>query len=66
RAKDLPALYKDVLAKTRNPIVRTYAYRHLAHAQLKPANLDQAIATLKQSLDEDLARLDKAPAPERQ
>ncbi|HEX7111110.1 MAG TPA: hypothetical protein VF216_01605 [Mizugakiibacter sp.] len=66
RAKDLPALYKDVLAKTQNPVVRNYAYRHLAHAQLKPANVDQAIATLKQSLDEDLARLNKTPAPERQ
>lgn len=66
RAKDLPALYKDVLAKTQNPMVRNYAFRHLAHAQLKPANVDQAIATLRQSLDEDLARLNKAPAPERQ
>lgn len=66
RARELPALYKDVLAKTQNPMVRNYAYRHLAHAQLKPANVDQAIATLRQSLEEDLARLNKAPEPERQ
>lgn len=65
RAKDLPTLYKDVLAKTQNPIVRNYAYRHLARAQMKPANVDQAIATLKQSLDENLTRLNKTPEPER-
>ncbi|MCE5234321.1 MAG: hypothetical protein ABFC67_08385 [Mizugakiibacter sp.] len=61
RARELPALYKDVLAKTRNPTVRNYVYDRLARAQLKPANADQAIATLRQSLDENLARLDGAP-----
>lgn len=61
RVGALPALYKDVLAKTRNPVVRNYVYERLARAQMKPANVDQAIATLRQSLDENLARLDEAP-----
>lgn len=55
RAKELPALYNDVLAKTQDPQVRTYVYHHLARAQAAPANPDQAIATLRKSLDENLA-----------
>ncbi|TCV94016.1 hypothetical protein EC912_104213 [Luteibacter rhizovicinus] len=57
RAKDLPALYNEVLAKSQNPRVRDYAYRHLARAQMmQPANVDQAIATMRKSLDESLAQ----------
>jgi hypothetical protein len=55
RAKELPALYNEVLAKSQNPRVRNYAYSHLARAQMRPANTDQAIATLRKSLDENLA-----------
>ena len=55
RAKELPALYNDVLAKSQDPAVRTYVYHHLARAQLAPSNPDQAIATLRKSLDENLA-----------
>jgi len=55
RSKDLPALYNDVLTKTQDPRVRTYVYHHLARAQSAPANTDQAIATLRKSLDENLA-----------
>jgi hypothetical protein len=55
RAKELPALYNDVLAKSQNPMVRDYAYRHLARAQMAPTNVDAAIATMKKSLDESLA-----------
>jgi hypothetical protein len=29
-------------------------YAHLARAQMRPANADQAIATLRKSLDENL------------
>jgi hypothetical protein len=54
RAKELPALYNDVLAKSQNPMVRNYVYAHLARAQMRPANADQAIATLRKSLDENL------------
>lgn len=55
RSKDLTALYNDVLAKTQDPRVRTYVYHHLAHVQSAPVNTDQAIATLRKSLDENLA-----------
>ncbi|UPG93648.1 hypothetical protein [Luteibacter aegosomatissinici] len=55
RQKELPALYNDVLAKSQNPMVRDYAYRHLARAQMAPTNVDAAIATMKKSLDESLA-----------
>jgi hypothetical protein len=55
RAKELPALYNDVLAKSQDPAVRTYVYHHLARAQMAPSNPDQAIATLRKSLDENLA-----------
>ena len=55
RAKELPALYNSVLAKSQDPRVRTYVYHQLARAQAAPANVDQAIATLRKSLDENLA-----------
>lgn len=56
RAKELPALYDSVLAKSQDPRVRTYVYHQLARAQAAPANVDQAIATLRKSLDENLAQ----------
>lgn len=55
RSKDLATLYRDVLAKSRDPRVRNYVYRHLARLQAQPANYDQAIATLRKGLDENLA-----------
>ena len=55
RAKELPALYDSVLARSQDPRVRTYVYHQLARAQMAPANADQAIATLRKSLDENLA-----------
>lgn len=55
RTKELPALYNDVLAKSQDPRVRTYAYHQLARVQSAPANTDQAIATLRKSLDENLS-----------
>lgn len=56
RTKELPALYNEVLAKSQNPRVREYAYRHLARAQMQPQNVDAAIATLRKGLDESLAQ----------
>ncbi|KAG9597114.1 hypothetical protein KCV01_g9246, partial [Aureobasidium melanogenum] len=56
RQKELPALYNEVLAKSQNPRVRDYAYRHLARAQMQPQNVDAAIATMRKSLDESLAQ----------
>jgi hypothetical protein len=55
RSKELPALYNEVLAKSQNPRVRNYVYQHLARLQAQPANVDQAIGTLRKSLDENLA-----------
>lgn len=52
----LPGLYRDVLAKTHNPGIRNYVYMRLARLQSAPTNTDAAIATLRQSLDENLAR----------
>lgn len=55
RSKELPALYNEVLSKSQDPRVRTYVYHQLARLQAAPANTDQAIATLRKSLDENLA-----------
>jgi hypothetical protein len=57
RAQDIPALYREVLAKTQNPAVRQFAYNRIARNELKPGDVDQAIATLRQGLDESLQRL---------
>jgi len=55
RSKELTALYNDVLSKSQDPRVRTYVYHQLARLQSAPANTDQAIATLRKSLDENLS-----------
>jgi len=55
RTKELPALYNDVLSKSQDPRVRTYVYHQLARVQSAPANTDQAMATLRKSLDENLS-----------
>jgi hypothetical protein len=64
---DIIAVYQDVLNKTQDPMLRHYVYDSLAREQLKPAHSDQAIATLRTSLSEDLAaankRLQDAPDP---
>lgn len=55
RSRELPALYNEVLAKTQDPMLRTYVYHRLARLQMQPANVDQAAATLRKSLEENLA-----------
>lgn len=55
REKELAGVYNDVLAKTQEPRLRSYVYHRLARLQARPANLDQAIATLRKSLSENLA-----------
>lgn len=52
----LPGLYRDVLTRTHNSKLRNYVYMRLARLQSAPTNPDTAIATLRQSLDENLAR----------
>lgn len=55
RRKEMAGVYQDVLAKSQDPRVRNYVYRALARLQAQPANVDQAIATLRKGLDENLA-----------
>ncbi|MHB1271649.1 MAG: hypothetical protein ACYCZD_02590 [Rhodanobacter sp.] len=62
RSKDLATLYNEVLARSQDPRVRDYVYRHLARLQARPANVDQAIATLRKGLDESLANESKRRA----
>jgi len=61
RESEIIAVYHDVLNKTQDPMVRHYVYDSLAREQLKPANPDQAIATLRTSLAEDIAAANRAP-----
>jgi hypothetical protein len=61
REDEMSAIYHDVLQKTQVPVIRQYVYVALARNLLHPSNVDQAIATLRTSLDEDLAALAKHP-----
>ncbi|MGA7778018.1 MAG: hypothetical protein WCA85_09955 [Paraburkholderia sp.] len=61
RETEMVAVYHDVLNKTQDPMLRHFAYESLAREQLKPANPDQAIATLRTSLAEDIAAANRAP-----
>lgn len=63
KPREVVALYQDLLAKAKDPMVRSFAFEALARAQQQPADTDKAIATLKQSLDESLQRLEQAPPP---
>ena len=57
RAKDVPALYQDLLSRTQNAQLRSFAYARIARQQARPANPSQVIATLKQALDANLSRV---------
>lgn len=61
RESQIVAVYHEVLNRTQDPILRHYVYDSLARIQLKPANVDQAIATLHTSLNEDLVALNRVP-----
>lgn len=63
QSKELPGFYRDVLAKTQNPILRNYVYLRLARLQSAPTNTDAAIATLRQSLDENLKLAERIEEP---
>lgn len=58
---EMIAVYHDVLNKTQDPMLRHFVYDSLAREQLKPANPDQAIATLRTSLAEDIAAANRVP-----
>lgn len=57
RGSEIPALYQDVLAHTQNPMLRTFAYGRLARSELRPAHPEQAIESLRKSVDESLQRV---------
>lgn len=59
RGKDLPALYQELLSKATNPQLRDLLSLRLAQLQSLPANPDAAIATLRRSVDENLARANR-------
>jgi hypothetical protein len=61
RESQIVAVYHEVLNRTQDPMLRHYVYDSLARIQLKPANVDQAIATLHTSLNEDLVALNRVP-----
>jgi hypothetical protein len=61
RESEMIAVYHEVLNKTQDPMLRHFVYDSLAREQLKPANPDQAIATLHTSLAEDIAEANRAP-----
>lgn len=63
RPDDIMSVYRDVLRDTQDPMVRHFVHDALARAQLRPRNPEQAIATIRTSLSEDLATLAKHPAP---
>ncbi|HWY26238.1 MAG TPA: hypothetical protein VNX47_15040 [Nevskia sp.] len=63
RNKEVVTLYQDVLGRTKDPMVRHFAYDAIVRAQLQPADTDRALATLKQSLEESLQRLNQIPPP---
>ena len=60
RRGDAEALYRQVLARTSDPVLRNFAYARLARLQALPSNPDAAIATLRAALDENLKNI---PAP---
>ena len=59
REDEMIDIYHGVLKETQDPMIRSYVYDSLARVQLKPAHTDDAIATLRTSLAEDLAELKK-------
>lgn len=65
RESEMIAIYHEVLSKTQDPMLRHFVYDSLAREQLKPADPDQAIATLRTSLAEDIAAANRAPHGDR-
>lgn len=49
-------VYRDVLAKTHDPVVRALAYMKLADVLKQTGQQDAAIEVLREALDESLAR----------
>ncbi|MDE1958762.1 MAG: hypothetical protein KGI40_06725 [Xanthomonadaceae bacterium] len=56
-------LYRGVLARSQDPLLRNFAYSRLARAELAPRDAGAAIQTLRQALDENLKAVAALPAP---
>lgn len=56
-------LYRDVLARSQDPLLRNFAYARLARAEMTPRDTGAAIQTLRQALDENLKAVAALPAP---
>jgi hypothetical protein len=61
RPAEMTPIYRDVLKQTKDPMVRHFVYDALARTYLHPANPDEAIATIRSSLAEDLTALANHP-----
>ena len=57
REKEIPGLWRDVLARTNDPVVRHMAGGRLARLEWRAGNKDAAIEQMKKNLDADLKRL---------
>jgi len=62
RESEMRDIYHDVLLKTQVPAIRQYVYEALARNLFRPTNVDQAITTIRASLDEDLSMVAKHPS----
>jgi hypothetical protein len=54
RAEQIEVMYRDVLAKTRQPLLRSVAYRRLARLAWRSGEHEEAEDLLKRSLQENL------------
>ena len=57
REAEVAGLYRDVLARTGDPVVRHMAGNRLARLEWRNGNKDAAIEQMKRNLDADLKRL---------
>ena len=57
KAKDLPAFYREQLAKTQDPLVRNFVHYRLARLELREDDADAALEALRRNLEENYRRL---------
>lgn len=57
RAKDLPAFYREQLAKTQDPLVRNFVQYRLARLELRDDDAEAALDALRRNLEENYRRL---------
>lgn len=57
RAKDLPAFYREQLARTQDPLVRNFVNYRLARLELREDDARGALEALNRNLEENYRRL---------